>query len=134
MLIQYLIPKMEIKYAFKPIPLQTILSMSNSVHFVLGEALISFDQDSAFLFVDELNEAASYLKINSSVYELVIEIDPNRSVKFIPDFVRLLPASDGFILTQYKIDFFKLPFNDKSNPYIIEIIEASKLFCIFASY
>ena len=85
-------------------------------------------------FQKRFDSEALCLKINSSVYELVIEIEPNLSVKFIPDYVSLLPASDGFILEQHDIEFFKLPFNDEANPYNVKIIEAGILFCIFAFY
>ena len=108
--------------------------MSNSVHFVLGQKSISFDQEGLSDFQKSFDDEALCLKIYSGVYELFIEIGPNRSVKFIPDYVSLLPASDGFILEQYQIHIFKLPFNDEANPYKVKIIEAGTLFCIFAFY
>jgi len=59
--------------------------------------------------------------------EFIIEIGVDTTIKFIPDIVKLQLEKDGFVLSQYYIEFFTLPFNDKSNPYKLRIMAIGKL-------
>ena len=96
------------------------MNEDSTVHFIYNNEILSYNPKMSNWFnLVVRNIMYDNGMTGSRFVELEIIVDGRSIIRFIHDDVSLKKVDDLFVLSQYKVDFFKFKANDRLNPYKI---------------